>query len=58
MVSSNDDGQQSEELRRIAYHLWVLAKMPRGGPDQFLDEARQVIARRHVHEGDPEQQPT
>jgi hypothetical protein len=26
--------------------LWVLAKMPEGGPERFHDEARELIERR------------
>jgi hypothetical protein len=35
-----------EELERIAYHLWVLAHRPQGGPEQFQAEAARLLARK------------
>lgn len=34
------------EVNRVAYQLWVLAKMPSQGPEQFRDEAKEIIERR------------
>jgi hypothetical protein len=46
MGQNDSDAQHDEELRRIAYLLWVLDKMPSGGPDPYIEEARAVVGRR------------
>ena len=49
------DDDPDTELQRVAYNLWVLAKMPPGGPEAFHDEARRLIdSRRARDRGDYE----
>jgi hypothetical protein len=40
---------REEEIRRIAYHIWVLSKMPEGGPEQFRREAERIVDERGLH---------
>ncbi len=43
--------EREEEIQRIAFHLWVLAAMPKGGPDRFRAEAEAALAKRREAAG-------
>jgi hypothetical protein len=40
------------EIQRVANLLWVLAKMPKGGKEQFLNEAEQIVKQRGLYRPD------
>jgi hypothetical protein len=42
---------REEEIRRISYHIWVLSKMPEGGPEQF-----RIVDERRLHRSDATQE--
>ncbi len=42
--------EQESEVQRVAYHLWVLAHRPEGGPERFLKEAERLVAQRLASE--------
>jgi hypothetical protein len=43
---SEQELDKEKEIQRIAHHLWVLAKKPGGGSEQFLVEAEQIVKKR------------
>jgi hypothetical protein len=44
-----------KETQRIAHHLWTLARMPKGGKEQFLNEAEQIVKQRGLYRLDSTQ---
>ena len=49
---SEGESSLDKEIRSLANHIWVVSKMPKGGPEQFLAKAEQIIRRRGFYRVD------
>ena len=51
------ESRREAEIQRIAYQLWVLARMPKGGPERFREEAENLVTKHEQRDREKQDRP-